>query len=40
VEEAMAMLRTKPGFSRHPEGFRLSWTKLGDIYWKEGFARA
>lgn len=38
VEDAIRMLRTKPGFNSYPDGFRLRWSKLGEVHWEEGFA--
>ncbi|SFK62125.1 hypothetical protein [Falsiroseomonas stagni] len=38
AEEAIAMLRGKPGFRDHPEGFRLTWITIGNVRWQDGFA--
>jgi hypothetical protein len=37
ADEAVARLVTQPGFSDHPEGFRIDRYELDKDHWAEGF---
>ena len=37
AKTAVFQLKSKPGFSAHPEGFQIHSEKKGRILWSEGF---
>lgn len=38
AEEAIAVLKKKPGFFDHPEGFEISKYTIDELCWVDGFA--
>ena len=38
LDAAIRHLSAMPGFRDHPDGFRINWVRIGDVYWKDGFA--